>query len=75
MLRALGPILGGETLWRALGFSSAYSFRRACARGEIEVPMFRLPNRRGRYAYTAEVSRWLGEQSQRADQEKEGGMT
>lgn len=67
MMKNLGPLLGGEALWRALGFSSAHSFRRALRNGEVRVQIFRLPNRRGAYALTTDVARWID--SQRIPQE------
>lgn len=62
MMKTLGPLLGGEALWRALGFGSAHSFRRALRNGEVGVRIFRLPNRRGAYALTTDVARWLDSQ-------------
>lgn len=65
MMKTLGPLLWGESLWRALGFGSAHSFRRAIRNGEVGVRIFRLPNRRGAYALTTDVARWLDSQRTR----------
>lgn len=54
-----GPLLSGEPLWKALGYPSAVSFRKACSRGHVAVPIFRLPHRRGFYAFTKDVAHWL----------------
>lgn len=59
LLACHGPLISGEDLWRALGFSNASAFRQAKAQGRIEVPVFSLPNRRGTYAFTRHVADWL----------------
>jgi len=57
--RRFGPILGAPDLWLILGFRTADAFRKAVERGKAPVPTFTLPNRRGRFALTADVVRWL----------------
>lgn len=42
-----GPILGGADLSKALGYRSLAAFRQARRRGQVEVKLFSLPNRRG----------------------------
>jgi len=54
-----GSLLGGAALQRALGFTSGSAFRQACHRGVLPVAVFTIPNRRGRYALTHDVARWL----------------
>jgi len=54
-----GPLLAGDALFRALGFPTAGAFRQAVARGQVHVPLFEIPNRRGRFALTREVALWL----------------
>lgn len=58
-LKNSGPLLTGEKLWRSLGFSSSAAFRQAKMRGQIEIRIFRIPNRRGNFAYTQDVIAWL----------------
>jgi hypothetical protein len=59
-----GPILGGEDLSKALGYRSLAAFRQARRRGQVEVELFSLPNRRGVFALGLEVARWLVKVSQ-----------
>lgn len=59
-----GPILGGADLSRALGYRSLAAFRQARRRGQVEVKLFSLPNRRGVFALGIEVARWLVKASQ-----------
>jgi hypothetical protein len=59
-----GPILGGADLSRALGYRSLAAFRQARRRGQVEVKLFSLPNRRGVFALGIEVAQWLAKASQ-----------
>lgn len=54
-----GPLLSGPPLYRALGLPSAAAFRQAASRGQLPVPIFTIPNRRGRFALTRDVAAWL----------------
>lgn len=67
MLRQYGPVIGGTSLYSALGFKSYAAFYRSMKRGEIGVPVFTLPSRRGWFALTSEVAAWLtGRRSENA---------
>ena len=59
LLERYGPVVGGQDLRRLLGYPSPASFRQAAMRGTIPVPVFEIPNRRGRFALTQEVATWL----------------
>jgi hypothetical protein len=54
-----GPLMGSAALADALGFSSVGAFRQACWRGKVNIPMFNVPGRSGRFALTRDVVRWL----------------
>ena len=56
-----GPLLGGDELVRVLGYRTSAALRQAHKRGQISVPVFRLPDRRGYYALTYEVAAWIAE--------------
>jgi len=56
-----GPLLGGAELVRILGYRTSAAFRQAHKRGQISVPIFKLPDRRGYYALTHEVAEWIAE--------------
>ena len=72
LLRLHGPLLGGEPLASALGHRSAASLRQARRRGQVGVPLFTVPNRRGWFALTLDVADWLSAMRASASQ-KEGG--
>lgn len=61
LLAQYGPLLGGSALHQALGFSSAASMRQAALRNQVGVRLFSINNRRGKFALTADVARWLAE--------------
>jgi hypothetical protein len=61
-----GPLMGGDALWKALGFASAAAFRQAKRRGHVTVPLFTLPKQRGLFALTREIADWLGDVRARA---------
>lgn len=54
-----GFIVGGPALARLLGYRSGDAFRKATQRGTLPVRTFTLPNRKGQFARTADVARWL----------------
>ena len=57
--REHGPILSCPMLWRLLGYRSVDAFRKAVQRKTVPVETFTIPSRRGRFARTADVVRWL----------------
>ena len=59
LLRLHGPLLGGEPLAAALGHRGVASLRQARRRGQVMVPLFTVPNRRGWFALTLDVADWL----------------
>ncbi len=64
MVSHYGPTLGGRDLYAALGFKSYAAFHRSKQRGEVGVHVFTLPGRRGWFALTADVAKWLTIQRQ-----------
>lgn len=62
LTRSYGPTLRGQPLASALGYSSSAALRQAAKMGRVSVPLFTPQNRRGRWAVTREVARWLAEQ-------------
>lgn len=59
-----GPILGGADLAQAMGYRSLAAFRQARRRGQVEVVLFTLPNRRGVFALSLDMARWLADARQ-----------
>lgn len=59
LTQALGPVVGGSALSRALGFRTQAAFRKAKQRGRLPVATFEVEGRRGRFAATADIAAWL----------------
>ena len=57
--REHGPLLSCPSLWQLLGYRSADAFRKAVQRKTVPVETFTIPHRRGQFAKTADVVRWL----------------
>jgi hypothetical protein len=54
-----GPLVGGPELERLLGYTSNSAFRQAVHRGRLPVKVFTLPDRRGKFAFTSDIAKWL----------------
>lgn len=63
LYESVGPLLFGEKLYSALGFSSSAAFRQALSRNYISIEIFSLPNRRGKFALSRDVARFLARQA------------
>jgi hypothetical protein len=57
-----GPLVGGKNLCKVLGYNSSGAFRQAVYKKTVPVDVFAIDNRRGKFALTADVARWLAEQ-------------
>lgn len=57
-----GPMVSNEDLRIALGYPSKEAFRQALSRKRVPVPVFSLPQRRGKYALVKDVAAWLAAQ-------------
>jgi hypothetical protein len=54
-----GPMVSNETLRIALGYPSNEAFRQALTRKTVPIPVFTMPNRRGKYALVKDLAAWL----------------
>jgi hypothetical protein len=61
LIREYGPVISRESLCAALGYSSMNAFRQALSRGTVPVRVFDIPMRRGKFALSKDVARWLAE--------------
>jgi hypothetical protein len=67
MVLQFGPVLSFDVLVKALGYRSAEAYRKAVARDTVPVPLFQIPNRRGRFALARDVAIWLSQQRHPAE--------
>ncbi len=64
LLKLFGtPIVTGEQLQKALGFKSLDALRQAISRKTMPVSVFELANRRGKYALTKDIAKYLAAQA------------
>lgn len=73
LLKQYGPLVTGDLLVQLLGFRTPQAYRKAVSRGTIAVPLFQLPNHRGRYALTVDIAKWLMAHYECAQMEKQPG--
>ena len=59
LLKLYGPVLSGESLIKSLGYVSKGAFRQSITRKTVPVHIFRMEGRRGYYALTKDVSKYL----------------
>jgi hypothetical protein len=62
LYRDIGPLLFGVKLYASLGFPSAQAFRQAYSRNTMPVSVFNIQNRRGKFALSRDVAKWLATQ-------------
>jgi len=63
LFEKFGPTMGGLDLYAALGFKTYSAFHRSQQLGELGIHVFKLPGRRGWFALSNDVARWLESQS------------
>jgi hypothetical protein len=75
LLARHGPLLSGEALRQAMGYPTLAAMRQSITRDTFPVPTFLIDGRRGRFALTLEVARWLASHGapQAADSAKPRG--
>jgi hypothetical protein len=54
-----GEVVGGDALRLLLGFPSIDAMKRAIARGTLALPTFLIRGRRGRFALTVDIAKYL----------------
>jgi hypothetical protein len=63
LTREYGAVIGGRKLRQVLGFESATAFGRAVRAGHLNVRLFDLPGRRGRFVLAEDLAIWLENQA------------
>lgn len=57
-----GLLISNDDLRIALGYPTMEAFRQALYRNTVPVPVFSIPNRRGKFALSKDVAEWLATQ-------------
>lgn len=60
LIREFGVVVSSADAAHLLGFKSTNALAKARARGILPIPMSRLPHRKGWFAETEAIARWLG---------------
>lgn len=71
LTRQYGPLMSGDHLRNALGYPTKEAYRQAMVRKTLPVLVFEIENRRGRFALTIDVARWLVQERMKAAQKNE----
>lgn len=59
LIREYGLVVGADKAAHLLGFRTAAALAKARQRGQLSVPMFQLPHRRGWFTETRAIAEWL----------------
>jgi hypothetical protein len=62
LIERFGTLLGSSALAKTLGHSSVTALRQSIARNTVPVTVFKLPKRRGYFAFAKDVAVWLAQQ-------------
>lgn len=54
-----GPLIGGADLTKVLGFRTSSAFNKSIREGRMEIVLFVISGRKGKFAYTRDVASWL----------------
>lgn len=57
-----GQLITSRDLVVELGFSTAAALRQSVHRNKLGFAVFKINNRRGRFAFTKDVAKWLANQ-------------
>ena len=59
LLDQFGPRSGGKDLMKVLGYRTQASFYKAIRESRVNVSIFDIDGRKGKFAMTNEVGKWL----------------
>lgn len=66
MFEKYGPTMTGIDLYQNLGFETYEAFHRARKLNQFSLKVFKLENRRGWHAFTADIAAWLISQAEKS---------
>jgi hypothetical protein len=73
LLAQWGYVMGSAGLRQALGFPTQAALRQSISKKTVPVPVFSIPGRKGPFALSHDVARWLA--SRGAALSPEGDLT
>lgn len=69
------PVLSGDNLRAALGYSSLDALRQAMVRDTVPVKLFSIKFRRGKHALVKDIALWLATEARQFNQTEDVGNT
>lgn len=62
LLESYGPVLSSCDLWKILSYKTIHAYRQARHRKTLPVAEFKMKGRRGYFALTTDIAKYLAEQ-------------
>lgn len=59
LFEEFGPLIGGSDLAKVLGFRTSSAFNKSIREGRIDVDVFVISGRKGKFAYSNDIANWL----------------
>lgn len=56
-----GPPIGGNDLAKVLGYKTAGAFNKSIRQSRVGLQIFDIPGRKGKFAYTNDVAKWINQ--------------
>lgn len=56
-----GPLIGGNDLAKVLGYKTAGAFNKSVRQSRIDLRIFDIKGRKGKFAYTNDVAQWINQ--------------
>ena len=56
-----GPLIGGNDLAKVLGYKTAGAFNKSLRQSRIDLRIFDIKGRKGKFAYTHDVVQWINQ--------------
>ena len=70
LMALFGPVIGGEDLHKVLGYKTGAAFRLAHKQGDIDLSIFNIDKRRGKFSLTVDIVEWLINQKYKSIKEE-----
>ena len=75
LLREYGALVDSSATAHLLGYRTSAALSKARQRGRLPVPMQTIPGRRGWFATTADIARWLTDRQDTSSFSEGAAMT
>ena len=73
LIEKYGHLLNMEALRKTLAFPTVGALQQSINRGSLEIPIFSIENRKGKFALAKDVAKWLVNQREKSLKEVNHG--